>query len=121
MSIRSAIYDLMNDADSDVYPTVAAAGESDPYAVYNMSREMVRTQDGVAVYDMALTVTCYAKDYSDLIDFAATIESTLEGATGTYDDKTIMVSTMLTEGPVEHDGDLDKYYIVQTYSIFIDN
>lgn len=121
MSIRAAIYDLMNNVEADVYPVVAPAELTDPYCTYNISRELVRAQDGIAVYDVSLTVDVYAKDFSDLIDLAATIEGNMEAASGTYQSTVLMVSNLETESEVTWLPDLEKYMLTQTYQIFIDN
>ena len=121
MSIRKALYDLLNDAEADVYPVIAPAETTDPYCTYNVSREFIRTQDGIAIYDVTLTVDCHAKDFSDLIDLAATMEAGLEGAEGTYQSETIMISSMTEESEVTYDSDLGKYMLTQTYNVFFDN
>ena len=38
MSIRKAIYDLLNDSEADVYPMVATQGLEDPYVVFSMRK-----------------------------------------------------------------------------------
>ena len=121
MSIRAAIYDLMNNVETDVYPVKAPATVSDPYAIYDYSRELVRSQDGIKAYELEFEVRIYAEDPSDCIDLAATIEGNMEAASGTYQSKTIMVSNLQSESPVEWMGDLEKYMITQTYQIFVEN
>jgi len=121
MSIKAALYDLMNNVETDVYPVIAPAEQSDPYAVYNWSRELIRGQDGISTYEVTLTVEIFAKDPSDCLDLAAIIEGNMEAATGTYQSTTILVSNLVSESETEYMGDMDKYGITQTYQLFIDN
>jgi hypothetical protein len=67
MSIRKAIYDLLNDSEADVYPLIAPQELTDPYVVYSMRRTPVRTQDGVTVNDVELSLSIYANSLSDCI------------------------------------------------------
>lgn len=118
MALRKAIYDLLNDSEADVYPMVAPQELTDPYVVFTMRREPVRSQDGIAMQDITLTLNIYANTLSDCIALADTMYSGLEGASGSYDsgNETLHISNWISE-----DGyyieDLDKYLITQDYQL----
>ena len=84
MSIRHAIYDLLNDLEADVYPLVAPQELTDPYVVYSMRRTPIRTQDGVTVQVVDLTLNIYANTLSECIELADTMYQGLEALTGGY-------------------------------------
>ena len=114
MSIRKAIYDLLNDSESDVYPLIAPQETSDPFVVYKARRDHTRTQEGIATKYISLTLDIYANDFSDCVDLADTMSAALEDASGTYDTETLHVCTWISE-----DGDYipgeDKFNITQEY------
>lgn len=116
MSIRSAIYDLLNDYEADVYPLVAPQETTDPYVVFFIRREPIRTQDGVTVNEITLTLNIYAKELDDALSLASTLYTGLEGQSGTYDSETLDVCNWTFE-----DGDyiesLDKFLITQEYNL----
>jgi hypothetical protein len=114
VAIRTAIYDLMNDVETDVYPVVAPQGLTDPYAVYSVRFEYLRTQDGTAVQDANMTVEIYANEYDDCGALADTIRGNVDNQDGTYNSKVLFVAYITSES----DGyipELDKFVITQEY------
>jgi len=117
MSIRAAIYDLLNDSEADVYPLVAPQETTDPYVVFSMTRTPTRTQDGITVNDVMLMLNIYANTLSDCISLADTMYSGLEGTSGTYDStETLLISNWVSEDGA-HLEDKDKYIITQEYQL----
>jgi hypothetical protein len=116
MSIRKAIYDLLNDSEADVYPLVAPQALTDPYVVFSMRRVPTRTQDGITVNDVELTLNIYANTLSDCISLADTMNAGIEAATGTYDTETLLIGNWVSEDGGYID-DLDKYIITQEYQL----
>jgi len=116
MSIRGAIYDLLNDYEADVYPYVAKQDATDPYVVYHVRREAVRTQDGVSAQEVILTLNYYATDLDDVITLAATIYTGLEGTSGTYDSETLHSTSWASEDGY-YISDLEKYNLTQEYKL----
>ena len=114
MSIRAAIYSLLSGLESDVFPLVAQQETSDPYVVFSMRRSPVRTQDGIAVNDVELTLEIYANTFSECITLADTLYAGLEGTEGTYATETLMISNWTSEADL-YIYDLDKYSITQEY------
>ena len=117
MSIRNAIYDLLNDTEADVYPFIAPQETKVSYVVYNIRKDPVRTQDGIGQYNVSLSLSVFDKDMDDCITLADALASALEAATGTYGGENIMVCNWVSE-----DGDfleeLKKYVITQEYQLF---
>ncbi len=70
MSIRKAIYDLLKAAETDVYPLVAPQELKVPYITYRMRRTPERTQDGVTLQMVDITLMIFANDLSDCLDLA---------------------------------------------------
>ena len=116
MSIRKAIYDLLKAAETDVYPLVAPQELKVPYITFNMRRTPERTQDGVTLQIVGLTLMIYASDLSDCFNLAETMYTALEGAEGTYDGEELMVSNWTVEDG-EYIEQLDKYLVIQEYSL----
>jgi len=116
MSIRKAVYDLLNDSEADVFPLVAQQELTDPYVVFTMRRSPIRTQDGIGPTEVDLTLEIYANTLSDCIALADTMFAGVEGATGSYDTETLMVANWLSEGD-EYMYDLNKYAITQEYNL----
>ena len=116
MSIRSAIYDLLNDSEADVYPLIAPQETAVEYVVYSMNREPVRTQDGITVNDVDLTLHIFANDLDDCITLAGTMYAGLEGVSGTYDSQTLMICNWTGEDGAHYE-DQNKYMITQTYQL----
>jgi hypothetical protein len=120
MSIRSAIYDMMNDAEADVYPVVAPQETTDPYAVYMMRKEPVRAKQGVPVWTVFLTVEIFANTLQSCVTLADLIQTYMERQSGTYGFDTVIGSMMLSEADGGYISDLDKYNITQEYQIHFD-
>ncbi len=117
MSIRNAIYDLLNDTEADVYPFIAPQELKDSYAVYNIRKDPIRTQDGIGPFSVDLSLAIYDKKMDDCIALADSLATALEGAEGSYGGSTIMGTNWVSE-----DGDyleeLMKYVITQEYQLF---
>jgi len=114
VSTRTGIYDLMNNVETDVYPVIAPQGLTDPYAVYSVRFEYIRTQDGIAIKDGYLTVDIYADKYADCGSLADTVRDNLDNQNGTYNSEVMFVAYITSEV----DGyipELDKFVITQEY------
>jgi len=114
MSRRKAIYDLMNDVEADVYPLAAPQEITDTYAVFSTRTELVRTQDGPAVYESIVSVNIYANTIAACVTLADALHAGIENASGTYDTETLMVGLFLNESD-DYLENLDKYVISQDY------
>jgi len=117
MSIRKAVYDLLNDSEADVYPLIAPQELTDPYVVFSMEISPIRTQDGIAVNDVELTLDIYANSISSCITLADTMYAGIEAAAGTYDTETLHIANWVADRPGIHLADLDKYMITQEYTL----
>ena len=120
MSIRHAIYDLLNDLEADVYPLVAPQGLTVPYVVYSMRRTPERSQDGIAVQDVELTLNIYANTLSDCIELADTMYQGLEAATGGYGSGSSSETLHIANWQSEDGGHIDdpeKFIITQEYQL----
>ena len=117
MSIRKAIYDLLNDTEADVYPMIAPQELKDPYVIFSIRKSPIRTQDGIGPYEITLTLDIYANTLSGCIDLANTMFSGVEAASGTYDTETLMVANWISEDGY-YMGDLNKYAITQEYQLY---
>ena len=84
MSVRKAIYDLLNDTETDVYPLVAPQEITDPYAVYSTRIEYVRSQDGIAQKEAMVSVSIYANLLASCIVLADSLSAALENSSGSY-------------------------------------
>lgn len=116
MSLRGAIYDLLNNIEADVYPIFAPQETTSPYVAYAMRSEPIRTQSGVTVTEVILTLEIYASEFDSAVTLANSLYAGLEGAAGTYDSETLMVCNWVSES----DGyipDLDKVNITQEYNL----
>ena len=117
MSIRKAIYDLLNDSEADVYPLIAPQGLTDPYVVFSIRMDPIRTQDGIGPWNVNLTLDIFANSLSACIGLADTMYAGVEAAAGSYDTETLLVANWISE-----DGDyieeLDKYMITHEYQLF---
>lgn len=116
MSIRGAIYDLLNDVEADVYPLVAPQETTAPYIAYTMRSEPIRTQSGVALTEVALTLEIYASTLDQCITLAALIYAGMEGKTGTYDSETLFICNWVSEGD-DYISGIDKFNITQEYNL----
>lgn len=117
MSIRKAVYDLLNDVEADVYPFVAPQELKVPYVVYNVRLDPIRTQDGVGPYSVDVSLMIYANSFSDCVVLADAMSAGIEGATGSYDTETLMVANWVSEDGLYLD-DQQKYVITQEYQLF---
>ena len=116
MSIRAAIYDLLNDTEADVYPLFAPQETTAAYVVYGMRSEPVRTQSGVTVTEVYLTLSIYASEFDDAVTLADTLFAALEGESGTYATETLMICNWVGESD-NYIADLDKVNITQEYQL----
>jgi hypothetical protein len=116
MSIRKAVYSLLSGLEADVFPLIAQQETTDPYVVYSIRRVPVRTQDGIGVQDVDLTLEIYASSLSDCIALADTLYAGLEGTSGTYATETLMVSNWVSESDF-YIEELKKYGMTQEYQL----
>ena len=115
MSTRSAVYNLLKAAETDCYALVAPQETTVPYVAYSMRREPVRTQDGLTE-EVWLTLNIYANTHATCVTLAATMYSGLEGKSGTYDSRSLIICNWVSES----DGyipELDKFVITQEYQL----
>ena len=118
MSYRTAIYDLMNNVEADVYPLVAPQELTVSYAVYTTRMELVRAQQGTPVMTTYLTVYCYANDFSVCVDLAITIQNNMEHREGSYNaGLDILMGCMMIGESDDYIPSLDKYLITQEYKM----
>jgi len=114
MSIRKAIYDLLNDTEADVYPLAAPQELTDSYAVYSAQIEYVRSQDGPTVKEASVSVNVYANTLALCITLADSLRAAIENASGSYDTEDMMVGLFIRESDDYIEG-LDKYLLAQEY------
>jgi len=117
MSIRKAIYDLLNDSEADVYPLIAPQELTDPYVVFTMAMSPIRAQDGIPVKEIELSLNIYANTLSDAIALADTMYAGLEGVSGTYATETLMICNWVRDGFGDYIEGLKKYMIPQEYEL----
>ena len=117
MSIRNAIYDLLNDTEADVYPFIAPQETKVSYVVYNIRKDPIRTQDGIGPYSVDMSLAIYDKDMDDCITLADSLASDLEGAKGSYGGSTIAVCNWVS-GDGDYLEELNQYVITQEYQLF---
>ena len=116
MSVREAIYDLLNDTSSEVWPLKVPQEKTDPYVTFFMRRAPVRTQDGIDVEDVDLTLNIYASTHEACVTLADAMYAGLEGATGTYATESLMICNWESETDDYLDG-LEKVVITQEYNL----
>lgn len=116
MSIRSAIFDILNDVESDVFALAAPQELAVPYAVFSVRTEPIRTQDGIIVREVYLTLDIYANDRGDCLALASSLYAGLEGKTGSYSDQTLMICNWVSEGE-DFIPDLQKWNVTQEYEL----
>ena len=116
MSVRKAIYDLINDVETKAYPLVAPQSVTDPYITFSMHRFPNRTQDGIGPEEVDLTVNIFSSKHADAVTLADAIYAGLEGATGSYDTEDIMICNWESESDDYIEG-LDKVVITQEYNL----
>lgn len=111
-TLKVAMYDILNNAEADVYPLVAPQELTDPYAVYSSRIELVRAQGSVPIKDYYLTLNIYANVLTDAINLADAFSSVLDNLSGTFEGEELEVGLFLTESD-DFIPDLDKYVITQ--------
>lgn len=116
MSIRSAIYTLLSGLEADSYPLFAPQETTDPYVAYSTRLAPIRTQEGVHLTEVDLTLDIYASDFDSAVALASTMYAGLEGAEGAYDDQSLMVCNWISESD-SYISDLDKVNITQEYNL----
>ncbi len=118
MSIRAAIYDLLDDVNSNVFALVAPQELDSVYAVFSIRTEPIRTQSGVAISEVYLTLNIYGNmdSRSDVLTRADAFYSGLEGKSGSYSDQTLMVCNWVSESE-DYIPDLQKWNITQEYEL----
>lgn len=119
MSLRKAVYDLMNDVSANIYAIAAPQELSDPYSVFTTRMEVVRSQDGIFQYEMTVSVNVYSEVLSTCVTLADSIRAGVENASGTYDTETLSVGLILSESD-DYIENLDKYIISQEYLLKFD-
>jgi hypothetical protein len=114
MSLRGAIYDLLNDIEADVYPLVAPQETTDPYVSYSVRIEPIRVQGAIAVNEVTLTCDIFANTRDQCLTLAALIYTGMEGASGTYDSETLHICNWVSEDE-GYISELQKFNITQVY------
>jgi hypothetical protein len=117
MSVRRAVYSLLSGIEADVFPIYAPQETTDPYVVYSMRREPILTQDFSGPEDIDLTIEIYASTFDLAVSLADTIFAGLDNASGSYDDKTLLLSRWVSESDNVYIGDLEKVNITQEYNL----
>lgn len=114
MSLRGAIYDLLNDVEADVYPLVVPQETTDPYVAYSMRTEPVRDQSGMHLTEVSLTLNIFANTFAGCVTLANSLFSGLESKSGTYDGEDLFVCVWQSESD-DYIPDLEKFNITQEY------
>lgn len=120
MSIRAAVYDLLNDVDSRVHALAAPQELTSPYAVWSVRYELIRVQGDISVYDVSLTLNMYANLRDASLTLADSFYSGLEGKSGSYSDQSLMICNMVSEAE-DYIPDLDKWNVTQEYELKFNN
>ena len=116
MSVRAAVYDLLNDVEADVFPLAAPQETTDPYVVYSIRSNPVRTQDGY-IREADLTIDMFASSFTAVSTLSDSMFAGLEGASGTYGSETLIICNWTAEDIGNYIPDLDKYQITQEYNL----
>ena len=116
MSIRAAVYDLLDDVSSSVHALAAPQATTTAYAVWQIRDEPIRVQGAIQVHDVTLTLNIYANTRDLALTMAASFFSGLEGKTGSYSDQTLMICNWMAESE-DYIPDLDKWNISQEYEL----
>ena len=116
MSIRKAIYDLINDTTTNAFAIVSPQETTTPYATFFIRRNPVRTQDGIGPYEADLTLNIYGNTVASCVTLADSLFAGLEGAEGSYDTETLMICNWLSESD-DYIESLDKILITQEYNL----
>jgi hypothetical protein len=114
MSLRGAVYDLLNDIEADVYPLVAPQETTAPYVSYSMRIEPVRVQGAIAVNEVTLTCEIFASTRDQCLTLAALIYAGMEGKSGTYGSETLHICNWASEDE-GYISELQKFIITQVY------
>lgn len=114
MSIRSGIYDLLKAVEADVYPLVTPQETDSEYVAYSMRTEPIRTQSGIQVTEVFLTLEIYANTFDSCVTLADSLFAGLENKSGSYGSKTLMVCNWVSEAD-NYIPDIDKFNITQEY------
>lgn len=117
MSVRGAIYTLLSGLEGDVWPLVAEQETKDAHAVYFVSRNKVRSQDGNEVDEVSLRLEIYGADYDEVHALADTFESDLD-----IKDETVIGTETLMVSYFDNDSDdyvwsEKKFNITQEYTL----
>ena len=117
MSIRGAIYTLLSGLEANSFPLVAEQETDSAYAVYFVSKEPIRSQDGNEFIEVRLRIEIYGNDYDDVEALATTFESDLD-----LKDETVIGSETLHVSYMDNESDdyisgEDKYNITQEYTL----
>jgi hypothetical protein len=116
MSIRGAVYSLLNGVDSAVYPVYAPQETTGSYVVYSMRLSPIRCQEGIEMTEIDLTIEVYAESFDDAVTLANSFYSALENASGTYDGESLEVCNWESETE-DYISDLQKINITQEYNL----
>ena len=116
MSLRGAVYDLLNDVETDVHPLVAPQETTVDYATYKMSFDYDRDQTGIFQIIVALTINIYSDTLANAVTLANSFYSGLNGKSGTYDSESLF-SCLIESESDDYIPDLDKYNITQEYTL----
>ena len=116
MSIRKAIYDLLNDTEADVYPLIAPQEVTDPFVTFSMRLSPERTQDGIGPTYADLTLNIYASTHTLCVALADAMYAGMEGKSGTYGTESLMICNWESESDEYIEG-LDKILIIQEYNL----
>lgn len=117
MSIRKAVYDLLNDTEADVFPLVAPQELTDPFVTFFVRKNPIRTQDGIGPTEVELTLNIYANTHTLCVALADAMFAGLENASGTYDNESLMGCNWMAEGDNNYVEGLDKILITQEYNL----
>ena len=118
MSVRKAVYDLLNNTSTKAYPVVAPQELTDPYMTFFLRRSPVRSQDGISVEEVDLTLNIYANSFSSCVTLADSMYTALENASGSLDsgNETLHVCNWVLETD-DYIESLDKILITQEYNL----
>jgi len=121
MSIRKAVYDLLNNTESKVYPLIAEQEVTDPYITFAMRTSPVRAQNEIAQTDVSLTLMIYGSTHTLCVTLADAMYAAMEGATGSLDsgNETLNICNWESETDEYIEG-LDKILITQEYNLKFD-
>ena len=119
MSVRAAIYDLLDEVTTSVYPLVAPQETTGSYAVFSVNLEVIRIQNGVEMKEADLILEIYSSGdngFDSCVTLAESFYTALEGASGTYGGEALEVCNFIRESD-DYISDLDKFNIRQEYNL----